>query len=314
VNWLNWLKTVVAWAIMLGFGWYLWLHREDLSTILSASPWAIALIAILIVLGWFAAAGQTLVIYRSLNIPLTLVEGLMLTTAGGLGSYLPMRAGTLVRAQYMKDVHNFSYLKFGGVLGLRSLLTLIAAGSAGLAGLLVLALRDGTFSQEFALAFTLMVIGPIGVMLVPIPSWHWLPKRFQRLAENASNAYDELRRRPVLSIQIVGLLWIQYGLLGFRFIVSAMVVESALDQVVLMMMAPLAAVMQFAAITPGGLGLREGIMGYVSMNFGYSFSEGIFIGTLDRALLLIMIGTFGGLSLLQLWRIIIRSQRTKKGQ
>jgi uncharacterized membrane protein YbhN (UPF0104 family) len=300
-----WLKNLFALLIVIGFFWYLWDHRGDLATTLQATPLQILGIVALIFFGWLVAGSQTSLIYRSLKLPVSLWEGLLLTAAGAFGNYLPMRLGTFVRAHYLKQVHRLGYARFGGLTGLRSLLTLIAAGCAGLVGLGAIYTRDrGGGSLELAVLFFAMIALPIALMLVPLPKWPWIPRRIRGAAHDFSDGYEELRRQPRVGVYVVLLFLAQYALIGLRFLISGSVVGAQMDVIVVMMMAPLAALMQFASITPGGLGLREAVMGYVSMSLGYSFADGVFIGAIDRAVLLLVTGVFGGLAFALLWRVI----------
>ena len=70
---------------------------------------------------------------------------------------------------------------------------------------------------------------------------------------------------------------------------------------VVLLLAPLAALANFAALTPGALGLREAVMGYAMHAVGESFSSGIYLGTMDRAVLLALVTLTGGPSFLWVW-------------
>ena len=88
---------------------------------------------------------------------------------------------------------------------------------------------------------------------------------------------------------------------NFRFVVSADALELDMPLSSLFLMAPLAALMSYMAITPGGLGLREAVMGFVTTNLGFSFAEGMFVGAVDRAILLGIVTILGGLAFWVLW-------------
>lgn len=309
---MSWLKRLLALLIVAGFFWYLWEHRTDLLKTLDASPWQMLGIVALIFGGWLAAGLQAATLYRALRLPLRVTESVLLTAAGGFGNYMPMRAGTLVRALYLKEVHGLAFARFGGVTGLRTLLTLIAAGAAGLLGIAMIALRDGgRGSLGLTLLFLVLVVAPMLLMLLPVPTWPGASGRIRRMAHNFSGAYDTLRRQPLVGLGVVLLALAQYLLIGLRFVISGAAVGADMDLLVVMMMAPLAALMQFVSITPGGIGLREAVMGYVSMSLGYSFAEGVYIGAVDRAMLLAVTGLFGGASFARLWHLIGRKQRER---
>jgi len=140
------------------------------------------------------------------------------------------------------------------------------------------------------------------VTKLPLPRWSWLPARIRDIAIDLTDAYDEVRRHPSLAIQVISLLVAQFGVLGLRFAVSADAVGMDVHISTLFLLAPLAALMTYTAITPGGLGLREGVMGFITLSLGLSFDDGLFVGTVDRAILLAMSALLGGLAFFRVWR------------
>jgi uncharacterized membrane protein YbhN (UPF0104 family) len=306
-SWKRLVQNLLGFLIVAGFALYLWENRDELGSALDASAAHIGALCVLVLLSWFVSGLQAVVVYRALSVRISVREGFMLTVAGTFGNYLPMRAGTVVRALYMKRVHGVGYARFGGITGLRTLLNVIAAGLVGTAGLIAI-WAEGESGPGLLLVsvFVGFMIAPILVMLIPAPRWEWLPQRLNRVAGDFTSAYDELRRQPVVAIQVVALLAAQYLILSVRFLVSANALGYEVALALLLLAAPLAALTSFAALTPGGLGLREAIMGYVTLTVGYSFSEGVFIGTVDRAVLLVMLAVVGGLIFLMLWRRIAR--------
>lgn len=302
-NWRHLIRTLIGFLIIFGFCYYLWANRDQFHRMLDASVWHLSGLCVLIVLSWYVNGLQAYVVYRAVGIPIGAMEATMLTTAGTFGNYLPMRAGTIARAMYLKEKHGLGFARFGGIMLLRTLLTVVAAGIVGLASLGLAYWEDGSsISSQLFVVFSLLTIVPVLAMYIPIPKWSWLPHKLYRLADDLTGAFDELRRKPAIAFQVVVLIVVQYFLLGLRFIVSADALSVDMLNSHLVLMAPLAALMSFAALTPGGLGLREAVMGYVSLSLGFSFSIGIFVGTIDRAVLLVMVGVFGGLAFRHVWK------------
>jgi|GEM_PF-2871920 len=301
--WNRALKKLGVFLIILAFAAYLWEHRKELQHALDLSPWHLVGLALLIFVTWFLSGLQTFVMYRAANLPVSIREGIMLTLAGTFGNYLPMRPGTIIRAVYLKEVHGLRFARFGGIFLLRVLLTIMAAGVMGLVGVGVVWLEDTSRTMlQLTLVFLLLAVAPLILMNLPVRNWSLLPPRLKRIAGDFTAAYDELRRQPIVALHVVLLLLAQYFVLGVRFIVSANALGLEISIGFLLLMAPLAAVVSFAGITPGGLGLREAVMGYVSVNLGFSFDQGVFIGTIDRAILLAMVTVFGGIVFHILWR------------
>lgn len=75
---------------------YLWEHRHEFRGTLDASALHIAASCALIVLTWGFSGLQAVVIYRAVQVPVTVMEGIIFTVAGTFGNYLTMLAGTVV--------------------------------------------------------------------------------------------------------------------------------------------------------------------------------------------------------------------------
>lgn len=312
MSWMRVLKGLIALLIIAGFAAYLWEHRHELDRTVDASALHILALVALVFLTWFFNGLQAYVVYRAVGTRISLLEGIMLTVAGGFGNHLPMRAGTVVRALYLKHVKGLRFARFGGIMALRTLLTIVGSGIMGLFGLGLAWLGgNARVSPDMVSIFALLTSVALVLMLLPLASWdwgwRWLPRRLARIADDVADAYDALRRKPLVALIVVALIVTQYLMLGLRFLVSADAIQADVPFASVLLMAPLAALMSFTALTPGGLGMREAVMGYVSWSIGFDFAQGVFIGTIDRSILLLMTALWGGLSFAVLWRRIGRS-------
>jgi uncharacterized membrane protein YbhN (UPF0104 family) len=70
-------------------------------------------------------------------------------------------------------------------------------------------------------------------------------------------------------------------------------------------------IVSFLTVTPGNLGVREWALGLVSYSTGYDFRNGVFAGTLDRAMLMTCTFLLGGFSILYIWH---KTRRAKEKQ
>jgi uncharacterized membrane protein YbhN (UPF0104 family) len=238
-------------------------------------------------------------------------ECLLLAVATAFGNYLPARLGTLIRAHYLKSRHGLRYARLVGVTGARTVLMVMATGLAGMAGTLGIALSGGPLSMELLLVF-------FALCVIPVVTWFWRPRaregkmsRIQRMLQDFAEGFALLRTRPAMSVGVMVMVVGQYASLAGRFYVAARATGSEPTLALLLLMAPMAALTGFVAITPGGLGLREAVMGYASYATGAPFSNGLFVGTVDRAVLLGMVTVFGSASFIAVWIRIRRSSAEK---
>jgi hypothetical protein len=61
-------------------------------------------------------------------------------------------------------------------------------------------------------------------------------------------------------------------------------------------LSPIATILAFINITPGNLGLREWVVGILSAGVGIAYAKRIFTASVDRAVLMLMTFTIGGLA------------------
>ena len=106
---------------------------------------------------------------------------------------------------------------------------------------------------------------------------------------------------------LVGVILQELSLVA-RFYLSVKALGGEAEVPLLLLMAPVAALASYAALTPGALGLREGAMGAATYAVGATFSSGAIMGTLDRTVLLGVITLAGGFSFLHIWRRIRRAE------
>lgn len=309
VTWKRMIINLTGLLIVFGVAFYILEHRSELNQLSDIPTAHIISLVILILISWLINGYQVYIIYRNVNIRMSVLESTMLSIAGTFGDHIPMRAGTLIRAFYLKDVKGLRFSHFGGIMTLRMLLSLIGAGLMGFTSLM-LAMRSGSLPMAWPLliVFGLLAFIPLLFLLAPVPYqlWKFLPRRLQHSVDNMAEAYEDLRQKPNLALMVVALVVVQYIILGLRFIIAADALQIELSIYMAFIMAPFAALMMLLAITPGALGIREAAMGYVSWETGLEFSTGVFIGAVDRVILLILTVIVGGLSFAILWRRIGR--------
>lgn len=298
---INWIQSLVALLIIVSFASYIWHHRSLFAGVLDISAVDVLLIAVFIVATWVIIGAQIYVIFRALGLQIGFWESCVLSVASAFGNYLPLRAGTIIRAHYMKTVHQLSYAKFGSVFSIRLLLTLIVSGLVGLISTIAVAQSSGRLSIELLLLFFVCIFLPCLTYFWSPGNTYKLGGRIGRIWHDFSDGFHQLKTQPKVGLISFQLILLQYIALGARFYIAfcAMGLESTIALISLLV--ALTAVSSFVALTPGGLGVREAVMGYATFAAGISFSQGVFVGTIDRGILLLMITFFGGAGFLWIW-------------
>ncbi|MEM1190291.1 MAG: lysylphosphatidylglycerol synthase transmembrane domain-containing protein [Pseudomonadota bacterium] len=303
-------KGLLSTAVLLWLVWYLFDHRDLLAQAAKAPPRYLAGLALLILTTWLFNSLQVLLFLRLAGLRIGFWENLLLQNATQLGNYVPMRLGTVLRFRYLKTVHGIEYTRLGGIAGMRTVLLTIAAGALGCVGLAVLA-REDSVSLNPAL-------WPIflGMIVVPLAIW-WIAAHLTfsdqtwrgRLAQLLLSSFSALRQRPATALRILALLLMQFVVLALRLQISFTIVGVELSPWALLLLAPTGTLLAFLTLTPGNLGLREWVIGVLSLATGYSFTDAVIAGVVDRAVLMICVFILGSLSL----PLLIRRWRNATG-
>jgi uncharacterized membrane protein YbhN (UPF0104 family) len=302
------LKSFLGSLVLAGFALYLWLHRYKLAAVLDVRAIDLGLISALTLASWMVVAVQNYLLYRAMGVRFRLAESWLITAASGFGNYLPLRPGTLLRAHYLKRVRGLRYAHFGSIFVVRSVLFAVATGVTGLISTWWIACDRGRVSIELILVFSLL-------STVPFLALYWTPRfgsrDFPKLGQWIDALRDgitHLRALPATSALVAALVLVQFLLLGLRFWIASDAVNAGLTAPAYVLLAAVGTLVGFVAITPGALGVREALMGYVTFAVGESFSRGVYVGVVDRAVTLALTATIGAASFVVVWRRIRKAE------
>lgn len=299
-RWRPVVEQAVGILILVAVGWYFWERRDTVAQIVDVSLYVLVALTVGVLLSWIVVAWQSYLLFRAQGIEIGFLENLIVATATGFGNYLPMRVGTLIRIRYMKQVHGMRYARFGSMTGMRIVLMQSATGLLGLIGVAGLWATQGTISLVLAgLFLAIFVVSAAAFSLrVPRATGSGLVRR---VWNDFIEGFEVTRARPGIALQVMGLVMVQYALLAWRLQVSLAAVGVEASFFLLAMLGPLTALVSALAFTPGGLGIREALIGYVTYEVGMSFDIGMIAGAVDRAVILCLIAVLGSVSFGYIW-------------
>lgn len=297
---LNHLQNAIGFAVIVWFIWYLWDHKSLFESAKTITLSQALSLTVLYILTLILTSAQGHILFKKFSHQISWHESLTLTLATSFGNYLPMRAGTVMRARYMKSLHNLDYTKFGSIFSVRLALIMMASGLCGLIALLNIDITVNTI--PLLGVFLVIVVFPLLVMVFsPKQKKEFSKTKLLRLWQRFTNGIHELKSDLSTTAICFTLVVLQLVLLGLRFWISANILNKELDTPTLMLMVSIANIASFTAITPGALGVRESLMGYATLATGETFSKGLLIGSVERVVTLIVIALFGGFSFIKIW-------------
>ncbi len=307
----KWAQQLLGALMLLAFCRYLWLHRGEFRELLDVSGLELSLLVGLIVLSQVLNTAQSWVLLRAAGVSPSFAETFLVNCASNFGNYLPMRAGSLVRAHFLKEVYGLSYARFGSMFGVRSIITLFGTGLFGVIGTLAVAWTGHRLSIALLAGFTLMLAAAAVAWALPAPASPRGLGVVGRILGDVLEGARELRGHPAAGSSVLLLTLVQQVLLAGRFYVATRGSSVEAPVALLFLLSPVATLATFVAWTPGALGFREAAMGGVTYAVGTAFSSGILLGTVDRTMLLLVVAVLGLPSFILVWARLRRLQRSE---
>lgn len=271
-----WLRRTLPLALALAgvavLGGYLYEQRAHIADSWSLDPGRFLAIAGLMVASLALRGVANRLFFGGLGVRAPFRDWFAVVTVTAFTNYLPLSAGLLAKAFFLKRVHALSYGRFAvGQAGLL-LLVLATNGVAGLAALSV-AGSDGLLGPVGA-GFAAMVAAA-GLLFLPeslarrLPAW---------LPWDAHAAPVARRAWPViaaLQLAILGAtalgLWLAFAMGAGPVSLAACVIFSA--AIVLT---------RVVSLTPGALGVREFLVGGLAWLTGFELRDAVIASTIVR--------------------------------
>lgn len=300
--WRPWVENALGFVIVVATGWALWRRRAAFSELLDASWSDVAAMGALILAGFVLSAAQSWVLFRAERASIGFRENLVVVMCSNFANYLPMRVGTVLRGRYMKQVHGLRYARFGSVFGIRTVLLVCACGLLGTVGTVGLWLFEGRIAWLLLALFIGMALVSIAALLFHLPRLEANGRRLPRIWNDFVDGFATARAEPRVSLAVLALILLQQLTLGLRLSIGFSAFQAQPSPWLLLLLAPLVMVVSFVAFTPGGLGIREAAIGYVTLATGYEFNLGLFAGSLDRAVVLVLTAVLGPPSFFHIWK------------
>jgi uncharacterized membrane protein YbhN (UPF0104 family) len=223
--------------------------------------------------------------FGSLGVGASTTDWFRLVTVTSFTNYLPLSAGLVAKAVFLKRVHDMPFRRFA--VGQTTLLVIIVATN-GLVGLGALAfvfpdLLVGVIGLGFAgmLASGLLLVLPERAR--DLLSATWFPF--------AANVGPEVRRQwPAVALCQLGMLLAAAASLELCFAMGG--VSVGLGACVIFTAA--AVLTRLVTIVPGALGLREFFIGGLAVLTGFDLLDAVVAATLVRAAEMAVVFLLGG--------------------
>ena len=218
---------------------------------------------------------------KPFNVTLTSMEWLGLDFVRAFGNYLPLSAGVVTNAAYLKYRKDLDIAKFVScMLGN----TVIMIGTYGILNILLLLFRFLTHNVFnwllffVAVAFVFFAFVIIFIKVDDIKYDNRVVKSLKRVYEGWILIKDQ--RDLLFKIVILQIIIIFFLALRYKIVFQEL--AYTIDMPAVIVLAVMTTVIRFVSIFPANLGLREGLAGGVTQIFGLSFGDGVLVAVIIR--------------------------------
>jgi hypothetical protein len=274
--------TAVVLAMLAGF---LYENRSHILESYSLQPGVFAAVALLLLATLGLRAAANCLLFSGLGVAVSLLDWFRIVCVTAFSNYLPLSAGLLAKAFFLKRVHAVPYRRFA--VGQVSLLLLIFATN-GLVGLVTLALAMPLrLTGVVGLGFALM-LASVGLLFLPLPLRSWpgvrrLPwDREAVVAARSSWLGVALCQLAIL----LGSAWGLYLCFGLG--------SSGVGFAACLVFTAAAGLTRLATFTPGAIGIREFFVGGLAFLTGFEVRDAIIAASLARAVEIAVVVVLGG--------------------
>ncbi|MDY0097092.1 MAG: lysylphosphatidylglycerol synthase transmembrane domain-containing protein [Candidatus Dojkabacteria bacterium] len=292
----KYISPILTIFVLTLFAIYLFKNPEIIDRLVDTQPMYILLIMLLYLSIFFLEGLFIIVTLRIFSKDMNRSEGMYVATLSRIGNYLlPMRAGAVFRATYLKKKFNFDYSNFLATLyGYYIVFFLTNA----ILAFIVLVFKSFIFDQTYIsliLFFLAVIVGMVVLIFLRFPFKKIFKQKsgiiFKVISflEKFLGGWDLIVRNRKLFIQLMLLafanVFVNILVIYLQFI-SIEKVGNILD---IILYTCISGVSLLISITPGSLGLREAILLITSKSLGLSQIEVMQLAFLDRGIMFVLL-------------------------
>lgn len=293
---LKYLKIVITIAVLGFFVYYFINNKEDLLKVLSVPILPLVGIMISYSIVFYLNGVFIKVILKTFKKKISLIESFYVSVISSLGNYfLPMRGGAVIRSVYLKKNFEFPYEYFVSTLYGYYIIVFLVNAFVGLISLVVISIKYGVTSIPLYLFFGGLFVAMLVLSFVKFPvkkikgSKNKVLDKVLSVIKNILEGWNMIveNKRLLISLIVITLVALVAGIALFYFEFRALSIDASIMNVILYNC--LSGVSLLVSITPGSLGIREGIFSITSDILGISNEQIMQLALLDRGVSVIVL-------------------------
>lgn len=293
----NSISIILTVIVLILFGVYLYRNPQILTAFQNINPVYVILIAILFLLVFFLEALFIKLTLKAFDKSIDTKESYYLSTISRIGNYLlPMRAGAVFRAMYLKKMYQFEYSKFLSTLYAYYILLFLMYAVLALISLGFKYINTGTYFPIVTIFFIALFIGTLLVIIFRKINIEKISKNkyLQKILTVLNKfilSWDNIVKKEKIFFYLIlitaGNILVNWTVNIVEFI-SLGLKTDLLDT---LLYTCLSGVSLLISITPGSLGLREAVFLFTSESIGLTEQQIMQLAFLDRGIMFILLLT-----------------------
>lgn len=293
--WRLLIVSLISVGLVTAFCYYLYINADKYLELLKVSmPGVVALL--LLALSFPVVGGiSNAYLFRDMGADISYLDSFFLTAASTLANQLPISGGIVSKGFYLKRRHGISYAKFFSATTALFFCFLSVNGLIGIFILLYLSIFKNIPPSPVLLTGFSMMTACFFVFLLPIERVEFSEK-IQAWLRQSIEGWKIFSKKPFLLFKLIVLQMILMLLLAARYWIAFRMLSQSItfDAAVLFSTASL--LTQLVSIVPGGLGIREAIVGAVASALGGDVGVSVVAVGLDRLISTLVVLLVGGVS------------------
>lgn len=285
----NSLRLALAIIVIGLFCWYIVDNWSRIVAISIEHPWLLVLTIPVVILSILSSGAINEIAIEPHGVKVTRKELFGLASINRFtNQFAPSYVAASVRAVYFKKQHNVSYAKFSSSFAVSNVLQLVISGVLAIVAYALVSFSDFQFQGIAAIAITLAILlvamflpmGPFSRLLTSL--YRRFPNKPLERLSVLPEEFAKVRSHKGLLLRLVGwiltmvissgvLVWLIYASLGASINPLSALFIGALGSWGLVL-----------SITPGGLGIREGIMAFAAHLLGIDVTTTIVVALIMR--------------------------------
>ena len=202
--------------------------------------------------------------------------------------YTPARGGLVARAYYLKRRYNLSYSKYVSLLGGSYLINFFVASFGIIIFSLLAGLHNGFLNKNIFCSGISLFIGTVLLNIILLKFCFRKTSlklgRSGQILNNLAEGMNLFRKHPRLVVKIAIIQLCVIIVMGSKLYWSFKAVGKTVGLLDILVVQSLVTFSMLFSITPGNLGIKEGIIGLLASQFGVPFADAVLAASVDRGI------------------------------